>query len=77
MPSRPTRARGLKPLHQLRTIGQRASRPTRARGLKLVKPVLISNVRASRPTRARGLKQPVIRHQLHALDGRAPRGRVD
>ena len=32
--SRPTRARGLKPLHAFKRRGQRVSRPTRARGLK-------------------------------------------
>ena len=54
--SRPTRARGLKPLKNRIWLCSSPSRPTRARGLKPALPYCPMNRLASRPTRARGLK---------------------
>jgi len=53
------------------------SRPTRARGLKLEDTVRTHSQVQSRPTRARGLKLDQLNALLDALNGRAPRGRVD
>ena len=54
--SRPTRARGLKPLATGMMLPMRGSRPTRARGLKHFLHLCSPLPYLSRPTRARGLK---------------------
>ena len=76
-PSRPSRARGLKPRRSLCRNLQLPSRPSRARGLKPFMGIgRVSETNPSRPSRARGLKHQ--HRQRHAiLQRRAPRGRVD
>ena len=59
-PSRPTRARGLKPNFQGASAWEWGSRPTRARGLKQDMYDFSEFEITSRPTRARGLKLSVF-----------------
>ena len=73
--SRPSRARGLKPVASDSPLDCLVSRPSRARGLKLLRRHRLDTLRPSRPSRARGLKRHVMLDS-DGLLGRAPRGRV-